>query len=169
MTGAKAATASAVSSTATPKGARRAAAARRKMTQRRARGDRASAGLALERRARRRLVELVDIAVGVGPAAPLVADHLEVLAIAVRDQRGGVDQLDLHGDPGLAELGLDHLRFLHIDRDIVRRHREGEAARLAALGELGLDPGEVALGGGGAPSSRGSLRQVLGVAGWRGV
>src|SRR5437899_8327801 len=55
----------------------------------------------VERGARRGLEELVDVAVGVGPAAPLVADHLEVLGVAVREQRGAVHELDLHGDRGL--------------------------------------------------------------------
>src|SRR5258705_117076 len=54
----------------------------------------------VERRALRGLVELVRVAVRVRAAAPLIADHLEVLVVAVRDQSGGVDQLGLHGATG---------------------------------------------------------------------
>ena len=92
-----------------------------------------------------RLEELERVAVGVRPAAPLVVDHLEVLVVAVRQERGGVDELDLHRDAGLGELRLHHLGFLDVDRDVVRRDAEREPARLAALGELRLDLREVAL------------------------
>src|SRR5262245_45661610 len=60
----------------------------------------------VERRARGGLEELVRVAVRIGPAAPLEADHVEILRVAVGDERGGIHELDLHRDASLAELGL---------------------------------------------------------------
>src|SRR5215831_6425916 len=59
----------------------------------------------VERDARRGLEELVRVAIRIGTARPLVADHVEVLAVAVGELGGSVHELDLDAHASLGELG----------------------------------------------------------------